>query len=99
MEVEQMMACLLAEIRTGREEMTARLEAMIQNQEKLDANLKEIRLAKNTERGNAGQDGNQQRKDCGQDGRPATENRGLSVKDRGHGFGGKSRRNRARGGA
>jgi hypothetical protein len=44
MEVEQMMPCLLAEVRTNREEMkediTARLEAMIQNsQEQMEARI------------------------------------------------------------
>jgi hypothetical protein len=40
MEVEQMMACLLAEIRRNREEMR---EEMRTNRAKMDANLKEMK--------------------------------------------------------
>jgi hypothetical protein len=55
MEVEQMMACLLSEIRTN-QEMLSRMET------KIDINLKEIRnesWSSTPERRNAGQDGNQ----------------------------------------
>jgi hypothetical protein len=45
MEVEQMMTFLLAEIKTNQEEMMARLEATIRNQEKMDTNLKEIKAS------------------------------------------------------
>jgi hypothetical protein len=40
MAIEKMMAQMLAEIKINREEMTARLQAMIQNQDKMDTNLK-----------------------------------------------------------
>jgi hypothetical protein len=73
MEVGHMMACLLAGIRTNQVEMW---EEMTAGHEELMAVVE------------AGQDGNQPRKDDGQDGLPARENGGLFRKD-----GGKSIRN------
>jgi hypothetical protein len=73
------------------EQVMELLKAM---QEKMDANLKEIKEdIKKQPRRNAGQNGSPSRMDDGQDGLPAKENGGLSRKDEGPRSGGKFRGN------